>query len=195
MSDSSNVPPDENPYGQPPAYGGPPPYGQQPYVQQPPVDPDKRPGSVTAAGILTIAMSSLGLLLFGIVLVALLAVRDDVIEEIDTELEDQPRMEDISGDDLANVLIAAMAVFMVWCLIAIVTGALSLRRQNWARIVTVVSASGAALFSLLAIGSVVSILPLGTAVAAIVLYFVGGANEWYSRKQPPGQPPPPGQWG
>jgi hypothetical protein len=150
---------------------------------------------VTAAGILTIAMSSLGLLLFGIVLVALLAVRDDVIEEIDKELEDQPRMEDISGDDLANVLIAAMAVFMVWCLIAIVTGALSLRRQNWARIVTVVSASGSALFSLLAIGSVVSILPLVTSVAAIVLYFVGGANEWYSRKQPPSPPPPAGQWG
>ena len=200
MTDSSNEPPGENPYGQPPppAYGGAqPPYGQpQPYGGTPPPrDPDKRPGSVTAAGILTIAMSSFGLLLFGIVLIALLAVRDDVIEEIDNELADQRGMEDFSGDDLANLLIVVMAVFMVWCLIAVVTGALSLRRQNWARIVTVISAAMSGLLSLLAIGAVVTIVPLMAAIAAIVLYFVGGANEWYSRKQTPGPPPPGGQWG
>jgi hypothetical protein len=206
MTDSSNEPPGENPYGQPPppAYGGAQqPYGQpQPYGQQqpyggtpPPRDPDKRPGSVTAAGIVTIVMSGLFLVIFGAVLVALLAARDEIIDDIDDELADQRGMEDFSGDDLANLLIVVMAVFVVWCLIAVITGALSLRRQNWARIVTVVSAAVSGLLSLLAIGAVVSIVPLMAAIAVVVLYFVGGANEWYSRKSGASPPPPEGQWG
>ncbi len=187
MSDPSNFPPGESPHGQQPyEYGGPPP----PYA-----DPDRRPGTVTAAGMITITMSSISLLLFGIVLVAILAARDEVIDEIDTELADQPGMEDFTGDELANAVIVIMLVFVVWCLIAIVTAALSLRRQNWARIVTVVSASMAALLSLVSIGALVTIIPLAAAIAAIALYFVGGANEWYARRSAPGTPPAGGQWG
>lgn len=210
MSDSTNNPPGDTPYGQqsqPPAYGGSgqQPYssGYQPYGQQPygapsfgGGDPDKRPGTVTAAGIITIVMSSLGLLLFGIALVALIAARDDVIDEIDTELADQPGMEDITGDDLANFLIAVLLIFVIWCLIAIVTGVLSLRRQNWARIVTVISAAMTALISLVAIMSGISAISLIAGVAVIVLYFTGGANDWYSRKKQSALPPPgAGQWG
>ena len=43
-------------YGGQPAYGQPPGYGQPPYG---PVDPDKRPGTVTAAGVITIIMGGL----------------------------------------------------------------------------------------------------------------------------------------
>ncbi len=65
---------------------------------------------------------------------------------------------------------------------------LVLRRSNAARITLVVSSAVTALFSLLAIGSLVSAVTLLAAVAVIVLLFVGGANEWFQGKgRQPGQ--------
>ncbi len=79
----------QNPYGAPaqqPGYGQPPPYaGQQPAYGQPgygyggPAS-DKRPGSVTAAAVITLIFSGLSLLLSAFVLVALVVARDDVLD-------------------------------------------------------------------------------------------------------------------
>ena len=74
-------------------------------------------------------------------------------------------------------------VFAIWSLIALVLAVFAMRRQNWARILTVISAAMTALFSLLAILSVVSVIPLIAAIAAVVLYFTGGANEWYRAQE------------
>jgi len=202
MSDPTNPPPG-NPYGdqppsnQPPSnpYGQAPPpppaaYGQQPYGAAPysATDPDKRPGTVLAASIITIVFSALGLLTFGI-LAAVVQGSDDVFDEINREIEGQPGFEDYNTDDILNVITVFLIVFAIWSLIALVLGVLAMRRQNWARILTVVSAAMAALFSLLAIGSGVSAVTLVAAIAAIVLYFTGGANQWYSRKSAPPQLP------
>jgi len=196
-------PPASDPYGQPaqpPAYGQP--YGQQPPAQQPygqqpygavsygTSDPDKRPGTVTAASIITIIFSALGLA--GFVILAVVAqVSDDLANEVTQEMEGQSGMEDFTTQELLNIVTGMFVVLAIWSLIALVMAFLAMRRQNWARIVTVVSAAMTALLSLLGIASVVSGLTLIAAVAAIVLYFVGGANEWYSRKNAQQQPPPP----
>lgn len=188
--------PPSNPYGQPastpPAYSG---YGetptaQQPYAQQPygqasygPTrDPDKRPGTVTAASIITIVMSTITFLLFAIVTVALLVARDDVIDEIDQEMANTQGLEDMSADDLANFITIIMLVFVAWCLAAIVLAVLAMRRKNWARITVIISAAMAALFSLLGITSLISGITLIAAIAVIVLYFTGGANDWYAKR-------------
>jgi preprotein translocase subunit SecG len=193
MSDPNNPPPG-NPYGDPPPsnpYGQAPPpqppaYGQpaQPY---PPAsygttDPDKRPGTVTAASIITIVFSAITALAFGIFAIVLVAARDDVTDEVNREIEGQPGFEDINADDLMNVITVFLVIFAIWSLIALVTAVLAMKRQNWARIVTVISAVVSGLFSLLGITSGLSAITLLAAIAVVVLYFTGGANEWYRRK-------------
>jgi len=173
------TPQQQNPYGQP---AQPPPYGQQPAYAQPgygyggPAS-DKRPGSVTAAAVITLIFSGLSLLLYAFILVALVVARDEVLDEITR----QPDFEDagISADSAFGVILAFVGVFLIWCLIACILAVLVLRRSNAARITLVVSSSVTALFSLLGIGSGVSAITLIAAVAVIVLLFVGGANEWF----------------
>jgi hypothetical protein len=172
------------PYGQQPAYGQQPEYGQQPAYGQPGYgySPaiEKRPGTVTAASVITLIFSGLSLLLYAFVLVALVVARDEVIDEITS----QPGFEDagISPDSAYGFALAFVAVFLVWCLIACVLGVMVLRRSNAARITLVVSASMTALLSLLAITSGISAVTLLAAVAVIVLLFVGEANAWFKGK-------------
>ena len=203
-------PPPQNPYGQPeggqdpygqppagqqPAYGQQQPaYGQPAYGQQPAYggygapgrDPDKRPGTVTGAGIVTIVMSLLSALVFGGFLIALLVSRDSVIDEFET----QPGFEDVSADDIFAVFAVILAVFAVWCLIATLLGVLVMRRSNAARILLVISCSVTIVLSLLGIGSVVSAVPLIAAIVVIVLLFTGGAGQWFRRES--AQPGIPG---
>ncbi len=198
--------PPTNPYGAPNPYGSPAPTGQpygQPYGQpggQPPYgasystrDPDKRPGTVTAASTVTMIFSGITLLLFAGLTLAMVVARDEVMDEIDAELSQQSGMEDLTSGDLATFLTVLFAILALWCLAAIVFAILALRRKGWARVVTVVSAAVAALFSLLGITSLVSGITLIAAVAVIVLFFTGGANDWYSRRSgPQASPGPPG---
>lgn len=201
-------PPPQNPYGQPagqdpygqqpppPAYGQQPPapaYGQPAYGQQPPAyaaqpgypapmggDPDKRPGTVTAAGIITIVFSGLSFLLFAVILVALLVAKDDVLDEIEKSEGFQDA--GISANDALGAVVGFVGVFAVWCLIATVLGFLVLRRSNGARITLVVSAAVTAVISLIGIGSGISAITLIAAVAVIVLLFTGGAGDWFKRR-------------
>jgi hypothetical protein len=201
-------PPPQNPYGQPAGqdpYGQPPPpppaygqpaYGQQPpaYGQQPPAgygqqpgypapgggDPDKRPGTVTAAGIITIVFSGLSFLLYAVILVGLLVAKDDVLDEIERTEGFQDA--GISANDALGVVVAIVGVFAVWCLIATILGFLVMRRSNAARITLVVSSAVTAVFSLIGIASGVSAITLIAAIAVIVLLFTGGAGDWFKRR-------------
>ncbi len=175
-------PQQQNPYGQP---AQPPPYGQQPAYAQPGYGyggraSDKRPGSVTAAAVITLIFSGLSLLLFAFFLVAMVVAKDEFLDE----MTGQPGFEDagISADAAFGFFVAVATIAFVWCVIACILAVLALRRSNAARITLVVSSAVTALFSLLAIGSLVSAITLIAAVAVIVLLFVGGANEWFKSK-------------
>ena len=168
-----------SPYGQPPA-GEPSPYGQPPsygMAQQP--NPDRRPGTVTAAAWVTIVFSVIVGAIFAFTGLALLVARDQVI----TEIEQVPEFQDsgINADAAVGVLVAVMAGLVVWATVAIVLSVLVLRRSNVARILLVISSVVTALFSLLAITSIVSAVPLIASVAVIVLLFTGGAGAWFKR--------------
>ena len=180
--------PTHTPYGQPDPYGQPSPYGQQgqpsPYGQPsygvPPVQGDRRPGTVTAAAWTTIVFSGLTAVLFGFAGLALLVARDQVI----TEMERVPEFQDagIDADAAVGVLVAFILGLVVWAVIALVLAVFVLRRSNVARILLVISSSVVALLSLLGITSGISAITLIASVATIVLLFVGGAGDWFARK-------------
>jgi hypothetical protein len=202
------------PYGQaaPTGQPGPPsgypqqPYPQQPYPQQPygapayppqyagygPINPDRRPGTVTAAAITTIVLSSITGLLTLLGLIGLLVSKDEFLDAFrDAMDEEGVSSSDFDLDAAYGAVVAVVGGFALWCLIAVVLAIFVLRRSNGARITLVVSSAMTALVSLLAIGTLVSVVTLIGAIAVIVLLFTGGANDWFARRgvaQPTQQP-------
>ena len=200
--------PSSSPYGQPAEGSGEPsPYGQQPFGQAqgaqpaygqgygyaaPGRDPNRRPATVTAAAVITLVCAGLTGLLVLLSLAFLGTMRGDVLNEI----EESPGFDEvgISADDLVGLVLVMFVVLAVWCLIACVLAIFVLRGSEGARITLVVSAAVSAVFSLIAIGSGVSVITLVAGVAVIVLLFTGGASEWFRTKGPhaqgSGYPPP-----
>lgn len=184
------------PYGQP-QYGqqyGQPPYGYPPhrgYGPQPQADPDKRPASVTAAAWITWVLSALTVMGFVLVGVVLVAMRDEFVRQLEDRVASDPNFRDQLGGVSTSRLLDAVwivgGVSVLWALAAMVLAWFAYRRANWARIVLVVSAAITALFTIA--GLPVTILHTLGAVAVVALLFVGGANEWFSRRRPfTGQP-------
>ena len=152
-------------YGQP-AYGG---YGQP---------SDRRPGTVTAASVITLVMSGLLAAGFALLLIGMAVARDDIVQE----LRDQGSLGDYDPDDIISVLYVFLAAFIVWCVVAMVLAVLAMRRSNGARIGLVVSAALAGLLSLISITSIVTIVPLVACIAVVACLFTGGAGQWYSSR-------------
>ncbi|MFC6287329.1 hypothetical protein ACFP3Q_08230 [Nocardioides sp. GCM10027113] len=198
------APPYPSPYGQPPygqqPYGQQPhgqQYGQQPYGQQYPQqpygygypgapvrDPEARPGTVLAAGIVTIVTSSLALLASGFIVLVMLVARQD----FEAGFREGAGLDPMTGmGDLFGVVLVVGLVLVVWCLAAIVLAVLAMRRSNAARITLVVSSGMTVLVSLLSITGIVPVFSLLAAIAVIVLLFTGGANEWYRRDSAPSE--------
>lgn len=178
QSPQGGYPPQSPQGGYPPApYGHPQPRGAE------------RPTTVTAAAWITIVMSALSALLF--IFVSLVAV---LAQDLMTrEIRRQPGFEDLGVDpgSVIGIVVAVMIVFALWSVIGIALGVFVLKRSNLARILLVISSAAVALISLASIASGASALPLVAAVAVVVLLFVGGASEWFARRDsaPYGGPP------
>lgn len=176
----------QQPYGQQSGYGQQPAYGQQPYGQQPfgvqQRDPDKRPGTVLAAGLVTAITSGLVFIFCALGALGMDAVLDEARPDIERELREND-YGNVDFSDVQGIAVGVFVVFAIWALISTVLGILALGRRNWARILTVVSAAVAALLTLvLGLFAIVPWVISVAAIAAIVLFFVGGANEWYAKK-------------
>lgn len=177
--------PSPNPYGQ--AYGEQPaPYGAPYSPPNSALQHDRRPGTVTAAGWITIVMSALSAVLFGIIGLLFLVARDQIV----TEMERVPEFQDanIDPDSVVGVMVAFMLGVVIWALIAMLLGVFVLRRSNVARILLTISSVVTALGSLLLITSGVSAVWLIAALAVVVLLFVGGAGDWFNRTPSHGGP-------
>lgn len=203
-----------SPYGVPPEGQGRSPYGPPPYAQQPtygppthpaygqasygqpgfpmpgygpaPRDPDARPGTVLAAGIITLVMTGIILLLLAVFTLVLVAASSSFLDGF----RDSAGLAVEDPTTLFGVVLVGLLVFLAWCVAAIVLAILVLRRRSWARIALVVSSGLTILVSLLAIGGGVSVLPLGCAVAVIVLLFTGGAGDWFRHEHAYSPPKP-----
>lgn len=192
------------------AYPGPPPYGPTPYG--PPGGPghydapDIRPTTVTIAGWVTIALSALSILA-GIGGIAGGSALVDFARTHPAELELSPsEMQNL--DSLRIGLVVLSVALIIAAVIAIVVAVLVLRRHGWARIVLVVLSALTVILGLVASINLIGLPWLVGSIAVIVLLFVGGSNEWFSRSsgsapgapgypspydQPPYGQPPPGQ--
>ena len=175
--------PSGQPYGQPAGT----PYGGQPHGAPAPAGlrdggSDRRPGTVTAAAVITIVTSAL-VLLAGLGFGVLGAVGSEAFYD---GVRDGGRgaYDDFDNGELQTLVLAIGVVFAVWSAAAILLGVLVLRRSSVARVLLVISASLSLVLSLLGILSLVSVVTFIAAVAVIVLLFVGGANDWFARRAP-----------
>ncbi|WP_164775132.1 hypothetical protein [Nocardioides pantholopis] len=146
-------------------------------------DRDRRPGTVTAAGVVTLVMAGLATLGFGVAAVMVVTSSGDGGGDGGGD-----------GQAMADFVGAVAGLLAVWSLVAVVLAVFAMRRSQVARVLLVVSAAVVALLSLVALASVVSLVTLLGAVAVIVLLFTGGAQDWYAARGAPQQrqesPPP-----
>ena len=185
-------PPEQQP--QQPGYAAPPKYAAPGYHGPSPAhpyaaNPDQRPGTVTAAAVLTwvgCAMARTGCLLG----LALATSRSSAFMDGAMKGSDGT----FTRAQTQGILIGFGAVCLVWAIAASVLALLTLKRHRWARILLTVSAVTAALLSLVMILSVISAVNLVTAITAVVLLFVGGANDWFAHRPTSQEPGPAPQY-
>ena len=171
-----------NGYGYPPApsgYGA----GYAPHIE--------RPGTVTAGAVIAIVLSGLSALSALASLVGVLAAWDSMIDEFRSD-PDQYELTMDQIDQITDAHAGVVVFVVIWAAIAafgVLVGVLTLRGQNWARIMLTVLASISLLIGLLLITSIVSAIWVVGSIAAIICVFVGGANDWFryqgeQRRQP-----------
>ncbi len=190
---AAQPPPPANPYGQAPFPQQP--AGQQPYGETPigdgldmygrPLNPtdEPRPGTVTAAGWITLVVAGLSAILYGFITIAMIVSKDDVLNEINKALAEQGSTGDFDAESAFGVVVGVLVVVVVWCLIACALAVFAMRRSNAARYTLVVSAVVAGLLSLIGIKSAVSAIPLLACLATVILLFTGGAGDWFARRR------------
>ncbi|MDF9716496.1 hypothetical protein [Nocardioides sp. ChNu-99] len=187
----------------------PPPYGSQTGANPPgayqgapfnggayggPTGSLKRPGTVTAASVITWFSTLVvgATALFG--LIGSVASRDTIADELRQMAEDDPdfreQLEQFNSsggldavvDATVGLLVALSAVVLVWCLVVFVLTIFAFKGSSAARIAVVVSCIVSALALLLVSWLVFPIIFILLAIVATVLFFVGGASEWYRNK-------------
>jgi len=164
------------------------PYPANPYAAYPgtATDLERRPSGVTVACLTAIVLSSITALLMLLGLFGVLASRDAVEDEMMKNSDF--RELDISAGDVIAVVTVVLVVLIIWSLITVLLGVLTMRRSNVARILLVVSSAVVALLSLVGITSVFTAIWLLGGITVIVLLFIGDASRWFSRKPPSSSP-------
>ena len=150
-------------------------------------DPQRRPGTVTAAVAMTWLLTPLVGSVFALMVLMLLVARDTLLEAVRQTPEFQASA--LTTGDLLSALWVVSALVLFWCLVAFVLAVFAFRRQGWARGLLVASAVMATLVALLAfpVGLVVAV---PTAVSAGLL-LSSSARTWYATRPAAGSPPPP----
>ena len=182
-----NQPP-QYPSGQPPQYPAnqPPQYQSQPYGTPYPTDASsgygyggytphmERPGTVTAACVITFVMSGIGFALSALMVVFFGPMWSSVEEDPDTYNLTQSEIDDYS--DVHGAIAGVFGVLMVLAVVAIVLAVFVMRGSNAARITLVVIGSVTGLAVIITIFGIVWTLAI---VATIICLFVGGSNDWF----------------
>jgi hypothetical protein len=138
------------------------------------VVPTKRPGTLTAAGVITIVMSSFALLGSGILALVFLVDRNSLEE--DESMIELANDADVAVEDLVTALGIVGVIAALLSLAALVLGVLLLRNKR-VRIPLVVLSAIAIILSLLAFP--IGLLWVIAEVLVIVFCFIGGAGAWF----------------
>lgn len=160
-------------------------YPQQFPAQHDPAMPQqgplRRPGTVTAACVLTWIFGGIALLLSGYMTVGMIISRDDVVNEIEKNQDFQDL--DIAAGSLADSLLAIGVVALVLSLLAIIFSIMAFGGSSAGRLLLVITAALGAIFALVLSVAVVPFLWVIVCVTSIVLLFVGGAGPWFASKK------------
>jgi hypothetical protein len=161
----------------PSGYGPPPPsgYGPPPPAYGPgPVVPTRRPGTLTAAGVITIAMSSVAFIGMALSAIVFFALRDD-FEDVD-RLQDFSADIDVDFSTFVTVIGILSVMLAVLSAVAVVLGAMLLQDKR-VRIPLVVVSAIAIVPSILS--APIGLIWVVAEVVVIVFCFVGGATAWF----------------
>jgi hypothetical protein len=195
----------------PPAYpsAGPPGYPPGPgygygypsgYQGYPPVahDPDRRPGQVIGAHVMTWISTALGLVT-GAVVVMVLGSQ----ELLDQVLQQVPLPEGVSRDEFVRTTRVESAVLAAWSLAVLVVSVFSWRRANWAAILLTVMGGTYLVVQVVRTltGDLPALVTVVWVAAVLVLLWWPTSRQWYAGARrtgghagPPGGGSPYGAW-
>jgi hypothetical protein len=155
--------------------------------------PSTVPAPVKIACILTWVFSGLVALMYAGVLVALIAIKDQIVDYV-VDTPEWQRSE-LQQDMLVPVLWLGVLMFLGWALGACVLAFFTWRRHNWAR--WLLAASAATTFVIAMFAFPVGILHQLAAVLTIVGLFLSTSRTWFEQdawgntwQGPPAGPPP-----
>lgn len=168
--------PNQPQYGQP--QYDPPQYGQ-PYGTPAPAG-GRRPGTVTAAAVLTWVFSGVALLAGVLFSIGAAVARDDVVKELEKDADF--RELDIDAGAFTDALVAIGIIMAVLGALAIVVAVLAFRGSQAGRVTLVVLSAIGAVIALVASLAIIPFLWVIACVATIVLLFTGGASQWYANR-------------
>jgi len=180
--------PGQQPHGQQPSYPGGQQYGQQQYGHS--GGSASRPGTVTAAAIITMIFGALTGIFWLIVGLLALLSSDAIVDEANASPEALDFLDQMgfTASELDNAITRIGVVSLVIALLsfAIIPAAVAaMRGSNAGRIVVVIGAVVTLLLSVLtlAVGNVFALLWIVAAIAVIVLLFVGDAGRFFSKSR------------
>ena len=136
--------------------------------------PASRPGTLTAAGVITVVMSGIAFLATGITGLVF-AFSKDTLEDA-SELQEIAADSEVSVSDLVTVIGIMCLVAAVFAAVALILGVLLLQNKR-VRTPLVVITAIAVVMSLLAFP--IGLLWVLAEVLVIVFCFVGGASAWF----------------
>ncbi|MGH3356037.1 MAG: hypothetical protein ACRDOJ_09060 [Nocardioidaceae bacterium] len=175
------------PYGYPPAqeqgYG----YPQAYYGPPPQVGPDRRPGSVVTAHVLTWVGTA-----FGLITGAFFVVAASSPEIMDVVMEQMPST-GVDADELATQLRVAGALTALWSVAVLVVSVFSWRRLNWAAVTVTVMGAAYMLLQVFALlmGQLAVLVTIVWVAIVVVLLWLPASRQWYTSASRPGPPPGP----
>jgi hypothetical protein len=150
-------------------------------------DPNRRPGTVTTACILTWVFASLAIAGAAAMLVGVTVGRDEFVDN--WEKESDLEALDVDAQTAADVIVVLMAACLVLASLAIVVAVAAFRRSSAGRVGLMVLSGLTAVGSLLLSVAIVPFLWVIASTVTLILLFTSSANEWYTRRPAPVSPP------
>lgn len=152
----------------------------------PPDQPPPRPRSVSLAVIITRVSSALTGLFVTMAVLRLATDRTAFEAEVAKSLDTNRRLDElgVTPSDLWLPTLVLTGLIALWCVAAYALTFFVLRRAGWARIALLVSAGNAALVSLIALLTIVSVFPLVASGLAIRLLLQRESAAWFAWRPP-----------
>jgi energy-converting hydrogenase Eha subunit A len=148
-----------------------------------------RPRSVTVAAWLTICLSAITAIALCVVIWVTMHWRESVLGAY--RLGARPAPGHPRPESVLDVIAEVLGALVVWCVVAGVLARQVLRRSRGARLALTVSCALTIPAAFAGIGTLVAVVPLGAAIAVIVLLHSADSSRWFDEAPTPEVPAVP----